>query len=417
MQTNEKIKILIVGNGFGGVYALKNLHKMYHKNPNIELSIIGDKNYFLFTPLLHEVATGGINRENIVEPIRDIIGCCLNNFYLGKAELINLKDKTVKVNDLLITYDYLILAPGSETNFYNTNGAQEHSLTLKGIDDAIKIKNQVIDMLELASQTKEDTLRKNMLRFVIVGAGPTGVELAGELDQMIKETLVKKYNPNIIDDISIILVNKGPEIMAQFGQKMRNTSTAYLNKRGIKIMSNMGVTEVGENFILLDNGDKIESNNIFWVAGVKPRELNFNTKVKKFADNRIIVNEYLQLDNHTEVFAFGDNATFTSDKYPKGFPQLAQVAEKQADVVAQNIHNTIAKINLEKFSYNHSGDLISLGRFMAIGEIFGFTISGFTTWWLWRTIYLYKLISWRKKFEVALDWTIDLFSGRDISKI
>ena len=205
MQTNEKIKILIVGNGFGGVYALKNLHKMYHKNPNIELSIIGDKNYFLFTPLLHEVATGGINRENIVEPIRDIIGCCLNNFYLGKAELINLKDKTVKVNDLLITYDYLILAPGSETNFYNTNGAQEHSLTLKGIDDAIKIKNQVIDMLELASQTKEDTLRKNMLRFVIVGAGPTGVELAGELDQMIKETLVKKYNPNIIDDISIIL--------------------------------------------------------------------------------------------------------------------------------------------------------------------------------------------------------------------
>ena len=158
----KPIKILIIGNGFGGVYTLRNLHKLFDKNKQIELSMVGEKDHFLFTPLLHEVATGGINPVNIIEPIRKVLGCCLKNFYLGKAEFINFENHTVKVNDTTVNYDYLILAPGAETNFYDTKGAEEYSFTLKNIEDAIKIKHHCIKQVEKASQIKdrEERLRK-----------------------------------------------------------------------------------------------------------------------------------------------------------------------------------------------------------------------------------------------------------------
>src|SRR3989344_2095220 len=393
---SRPIKILIIGNGFGGVYALKNLHKFFHNDKKIELALVGEKNYFLFTPLLHEVATGGINPGNIIEPIRKVLGCCLDKFYLGKAEIINFDSHTVQVENALISYDYLVLAPGAETNFYNIPGAEEYSFPLKSIADAIKIKNRCIMVMERASHVENRIKRKNMLRFVVVGGGPTGVELAAELEE---------------------LIQKSPELVPAFGEKIRKKSLEILRKKGIEVMLTRTVKEVGLSYVVINENIKIFTETVIWVAGVKPAELKFNQPAKQSSDGRLVVNEYLQLENHKEVFAIGDAAAFRDANKNIFLPALAQVAEKEAKAVAKNIQLLINNKIPEKFLYRNSGNLMSLGQWMAVGEIFNFTFSGHTTWWFWRTVYLFKLISWRKKVRVAADWTMNLFSPRGISQL
>jgi NADH dehydrogenase len=410
---SKKTKILIIGNGFGGVYALKNLHKFLRGNKNIELSMIGEKNYFLFTPLLHEVATGGINGNNIIEPISKIWGRYLNNFYLGKAEEINLQNKTVLINDNTVSYDYLIIAPGSETNFFNTPGADKYAFTLKSIDDAIRIKNHCINQVERASHIKDTEERKKMLRFVVVGGGPTGVELVAEMEELVKETFSHYYQPEIIKDVSIMLIQKGPNLVPQFGEKIRQKSLKVLQKKGIEVMLNSAVKKISSSYIIINDDEKVFTETVIWVGGIKPRLLNFNKPVEQSPDGKLVVNEYLQLKNHQEVFAIGDVAMFKDKNII--LPALAQVAEKESMNVAKNIKNLISKDPLETFSYHNSGNLMSLGKWMAVGEIGDFSFSGHIAWWFWRTVYLSKLISFKKKVRVAVDWTMNLFSPRDIS--
>jgi NADH dehydrogenase len=410
---SKKTKILIIGNGFGGVYALKNLHKFLRGNKNIELSMIGEKNYFLFTPLLHEVATGGINGNNIIEPISKIWGRYLNDFYLGKAEEINLQNKTVLINDNIVSYDYLIIAPGSETNFFNTPGADKYAFTLKSIDDAIRIKNHCINQMERASHIKDTEERKKMLRFAVVGGGPTGVELVAEMEELVKETFSHYYQPEIIKDVSIMLIQKGPNLVPQFGEKIRQKSLQVLQKKGIEIMLNSAVKKINSSYVIINDDQKIFTETVIWVAGIKPRLLKFNQNVEQSLDGKLVVNEYLQLKDHKEVFAIGDVAMFKDKNII--LPALAQVAEKESKNVAKNIKNLIGEDPLQTFSYHNSGNLMSLGKWMAVGEIGNFSFSGHIAWWFWRTVYLSKLISFRKKVRVAVDWTMNIFSPRDIS--
>lgn len=413
----KKIKILIIGNGFGGVYVLRNLHRFFHKDKNISLTMVGEKNYFLFTPLLHEVATGSINQENIVEPIRKVLGCCLEEFYLGTAEKINIEEKTVKVGEYILSYDYLIIASGSETNFHQIPGAEKYSFTLKSIEDAIKIKNHAIKQIERASHVSENILRKKILTFVVVGGGPTGVELAAELYELIKENFSHYYEKEIINDASIVLIQKNHELLPQFKKNIRQKSLEILKRKGIKIILNAEVKEVNNSYIELNDNERIEAETVIWVAGIKPKEINFLQEVQKSKDSRLLVNKYLQLEEHKEIFALGDITAFKDEKTDKFLPALAQVAEKEAKSVAKNIYLSIKNQKLEPFIYKHKGSMVSLGKWMAVGEIFDFTFSGHFTWWLWRTLYLSKLISLKKKIKVSLDWTINIFSPRDISEL
>ena len=411
----KPIKILIIGNGFGGIYSLKNLHKLFKGNKNFELSLIGENNYFLFTPLLHEVATGSINPTNIIEPIRKVLGCCLSDFYLGKAEQINLKEKTVLVNNVFVPYDYLVIAGGAETNFFNTPGADKYAFTLKSIDDAIKLKNHFITQMERASHVPDSTERQKMLKFVVIGGGPTGVELVAEMEELFKETFSHFYRPEIIEDVSIVLIQKGSELVPQFGTKIRQKSFRVLKNKGIEVIFNTTAKEINSSYLVVNDDIKIFTETIIWVAGIKPVSLKFTEPVEQSPDGKLIVNENLQLANYKEVFVIGDMA-FLKDKNII-LPALAQVAEKEAKMAAKNIKLSIQNLALEKFSYHSSGNLMSLGQWMAVGEISNFSFSGHIAWWFWRTVYLSKLISFGKKARVALDWTMNLFSPRDISQI
>ena len=413
----KPIKILIVGNGFGGIYVLKNLQKIFKGNKNISLSLIGDKNYFLFTPLLHEVATGGINGANIIEPIRKVLGFCLNDFYVGKAETINLKDRTVEVGKNIVSYDYLVLAPGAETNFFNIPEAEKYSFTLKSIDDAIKIKNHCIRQMERASHIKESSERKKVLRFVIVGGGPTGVELAAEMEELVRETFSHYYRKEIVKDVSIVLLQKGDNLVPQFGTKIQKKSLHVLEKKGVEVMLNTGVKKVDTSYVVVENDQKIYTETVIWVAGIKPAKLKFTNGVEQSPDGKLIVNEYLQLGEYKEVFAIGDMALVKNLNGKTFLPALAQVAEKEAKMVARNIKLAIEGLSPEKFYYRSTGNLMSIGQWMAVGEIENFSFSGHIAWWFWRTVYLSKLISFRKKVRVAADWTMNIFSPRDISQL
>lgn len=380
------------------------------------MTMIGEKNYFLFTPLLHEVATGSINPQNIIEPIREVLGCCIDEFYLGKAEKINIKNKTINVGECVVLYDFLVIASGAETNFYNIAGAQEYSFALKSVEDAIKIKNHIISQMERASYAKDGALRKKMLSFVVVGGGPTGVELAAELHELIKNSFSHYYKKELIEDASVSLIQKDKGLLPQFSPKVRERSLEILTKKGINIMLDTEVVEVGASHLLLRSKKRIETESVFWVAGIKPKEINFDQKVARWKDGRLIVNKYLGLEGHKDIFALGDNTAFRVGETDNFLPGLAQVAEKEAVSVAENIYLSVKNKELKPFKYRHTGSMISLGQWMAIGEVANFVFLGRITWWIWRTLYLSKFISLRKKIKVAIDWTINIFSPRDISE-
>lgn len=465
------MKIVILGGGFGGVYTLKYLHKFFCKRRlcrlyadyaekdidpdfadftqtmqknisaksafnsaksahNVKLVLVNKKNYFLFTPLLHEFATGSVSLENLVEPIRGIIRCCDYEFIHGELKRIDLEKKIVELNENKIDYDYLVIALGAKTNFYNIPGAEENSFTLKSLDEAIRLRNHFIHMFEKYADSADltQTRQKNIsadpesysaksafLTFVIVGGGATGVELAAEMSDYFYKTFSKFYPKEIISKVKIILIEKGNELIPQFSPKLRKIALEVLKKKNIEVILEKGVKEVGKDFIKLDDETIIKTKTVIWTAGVEPNLPEIIGNVEKDSKGRLIVNEYLQVKNYDNVFSIGDVCCFIQNQKP--LPQLAQVAVRQAKAVAKNILNLIKNKPLEKFVYRHQGDLISLGRFFAIGEIKNFTFSGFFAWILWRVVYLSKLISNKDKVKTFTDWLLDFFYPRDITEI
>ena len=374
MDNPPKTRILILGAGFAGTYTFIYLKKYFHKNPEIELCLADKNDYFLFTPLLHEVATGGQTAANIAEPFRQIMPG-LKNFRQAEIKKINLRKSFVETSGGQINYDYLVMALGSTTNFFNTPGATENCLTLKSLPDAIAIKNR---------------LKKSTSNFVVIGGGATGVELAGELADF--------------RGVKITLIQAARELLPQFSAPIRGLALRALQKKGVIVRLNAKVIRVGKNNVELEGNETLATDTTIWVGGITPVNVNIKPLPLKEPNGRFVVNEFWQLPNYQNVFALGDMAARA--------PALAQAATKAAKTVAFNIFRLINNKPLKAYAYRSSGELVSLGRWNAAGKIMGITFSGKFAWWLWRTVYLFKMPTWQKKIKVALDWTIDLFSSQ-----
>lgn len=413
----KKKRIVILGAGFGGVYTARRLHKLFHKDNSIEIVLINRTNYFLFTPLLHEVATGSIAPANIVEPLRKVVGCCLAEFHMDEIKKISFKNKTVKTGQCLIPYDYLVVALGAETNFYGTPGADKHCYTLKTMDDAIMLKNHFIQMYEDASTELDSEKRKQMLSFVVVGGGPTGVELAAEMSEFFFDTFCQYFRSELLAETTITLVQKANELIPQFAKPLRDKSLSALKKHGVHVRFNTHATDVTKDSVTLNTGESIKTNTVIWTAGVAACPLNCDVDIPREKNGKIIVNEYLQLPEHPDVFVLGDVASIRSNDTGEPVPALAQAATKQGHHTANNIRHVLREESLKPYTYKHDGSLISFGNWQAGADINGRSFEGKLTWWFWRTIYLTKLISFTKKVQVAVDWTLNLFTARDISRV
>jgi len=414
----EQKQIVVLGAGFGGVYTFKRLRKLFKGDRSVKISLVNNTNYFLFTPLLHEVATGNISPEHTTEPIRKVLGCCDSEFYLATVSSIDPENRFVKTDSGEIKYDYLVVALGSGSNFYGIPGAQEHCLTLKSLDDAINMKNHFISSIEKAATSDDPQEIERLLNFVVIGGGPTGVELTAEMSEFFYDTFSEFYEPELISQIKITLVQKNDELLPYYKKSFREKALKSLRqKHKVDVKLGCYAEKVNPDSVEVSNCGTINSYTKIWVAGIKPNSIPFESEVRKDRRGCLTVNGHLQLIDYPEIYAIGDNAFVKSPGSESGVSATAQAATKEAKIAAENIYASVKDNDLVSFVFDKSGDLVSLGKWKALAEIHTVSFSGTFAWWLWRTIYLTKVISFTKKLKIALDWTLNIFSPRDVSQI
>lgn len=412
-------KIVIVGAGFGGLNTYLRIKKLF-KNQRIQITLINKNNYFLFSPLLHEVATGGLGHHNVVEAVRELIDTP-EDFLQAEVTEIDLEKKLVKTLadevKMELDYDYLVVATGAETNFYGIPGAQENSLVLKDLRDAIVIRGKLIEVFEKAVKLEGAAERRRAMSFAVVGGGATGVEMAAEMADLFDEIVHRYYLGQIKkEEITLSLINRTEGILTMFEPKLSANATEVLERRGVKILNNSVVEKVDENGLYFEGGKSVKARTIIWAAGVKPLLPKLKGEVEKDQGGRIVVEESLRMKGDKDVFVLGDAASFEGLE-GRPLPMLAQVAVQQAKIVAKNLMAVNVGEKLEKFEYHSRGMLLSLGKGQALAD-FGFVrLSGPMAWFIWRTVYFFNFVSWGKRVKIGVDWFVSLFSPRDITKL
>ncbi len=400
--------IVVIGGGFGGIYAVKQIAKHAKKD---EIILISKENYFLFTPLLHEVATGSIAIRNIIEPVRDILTEKNVRFIQGTVHEVDLVKKKIKYNNNnILDYDKIIIAIGARENFFHIKDAANYCVTLKELGDAIKLKNRVISHLERAAEKKGT--RAEWLRFVIIGGGPTGVELAGELADFIQIAIAQDYPELKEEKPEIMIIQKGKALIPMLSPATRKNVAREIKKKGIQVRYDCTVTKVEKEAVILNGKELVRAKTIIWTAGIKPQPIKIHPRNSCLPSGHIAVDAWLMIKGVKDAYAIGDCASIT-DQEGKSVPALAQAAVDQARFVAGHLYG-----KQEKYTFKPSGYLLSVGNFFGAGDLRQYSIHGFFAWWLWRTVYLCKLIGLTNKVRVVLDWTIQLITKkRDTVKL
>ncbi len=428
----NKKKIVILGGGFAGVECAKQLEKEFGNNPEIELVMVSEDNFLLFTPMLPQVASGMIETRHIVLPIRTI--CKKTKFYESRIKNIDPYGKIVTLwgtgdkRSISLHYDFLIVALGSETNFFGMADVEKNAYTMKTLNDAVMLRNRVIDMLEQAENETNPILRKSFLNFVVVGGGFAGIETAGELMDLLLDA--RKYYPTIHkDDIKVIVLEALGIILPGFNTKLANFAKNKMMERGIDIRLKTAVTSFDGNEVttksldenLKDSIDTSEINSVItktliWTAGVTPVN-TIKRSMFKTEKGKVLVNDFLEVTDFPGVFAIGDCALHIDSETQQPLPPTAQIAEAQAKIAVKNLISLIKNSTKEKFVYHSKGQMAIIGKRSGIATFLGMNISGFWAWLIWRNVYLSKITTFDKKTRVFLDWIIDLFFDRDISRL
>ncbi|NND86266.1 MAG: NAD(P)/FAD-dependent oxidoreductase [Nitrosopumilus sp.] len=427
-----KKKIVILGGGFAGVECARQLEASFGNEPEIDLVMVSEDNFLLFTPMLPQVASGMIETRHIVLPIRTV--CKKTKFYEGRVKNIDPYGKLVTLwgtgdkRSISIHYDYLVVALGSETNFFGMADVEKHAYTMKTLNDAVMLRNRIIDMLEQAENETDPILRDSFLNFVVVGGGFAGIETAGELMDLLLDA--RKHYPTILkEDLRVIVLEALPMILPGFNKKLADFAKEKLVERGIEIRLKTAVTSFDGNEVTtksLDESlkdatddskiDAIRTKTLIWTAGVTPVN-TIKRSMFKTDKGKIIINDYLEVPEFSGVFAIGDCALFLDPETQRPFAPTAQIAEAQAKTAAKNLKALITNSEKEKFVYHSKGQMAIIGKRSGIATFLGMNISGFWAWLIWRNVYLSKITTFDKKTRVFLDWIIDLFFDRDISRL
>jgi len=381
---------------------------------------------------LPQVASGMIETRHIVMPIRTI--CKKTKFYEGRIKNIDPFGKLVNLwgtgdkRSISIHYDFLVVALGSETNFFGMADIEKNAYTMKTLNDAVVLRNRIIDMLEQAENETNPILRKSFLNFVVAGGGFAGIETAGELMDLILDAR-KHYHSIHKDDLKVVVIEALPMILPGFNEKLAEFAKQKLIERGIEIKLQTAITGFDGNKVTtksidqnpkdpLDKSkvDSIRTKTLIWTAGVTPVN-TIKRSMLKTDRGKVIINDFLEVQDFSGVFAIGDCALFLNPKTKKPFPPTAQIAEAQAKTAAKNLIALIKNSKKEKFEYHSKGQMAIIGKRSGIATFLGINISGFWAWLIWRSVYLSKIPTLNKQIRVFLDWVIDLFFDRDISRL
>lgn len=413
---NGQKRILVLGGGFGGVYTAMELEKILASYTNIEVMLINRENFFLFTPMLHEVAASDLDITHIVNPIHKLLRRA--KFYVGAVESIDLPSRRVvishgdKMHCHELYYDYLLIALGSITNFHNIPGLEERALTMKSLGDAIYLRNRMISCLEQADFECADDLREPLLTFVVAGGSLAGVETVAAMSDFLRESIA--FYPNLKENmLRVVLVEPGKILLPELGERLGGYTQKKLTERKVEVHLNVRVNGISEYGVELSNGTTIKASTLVWTAGTAPNPILEKLPCKK-EHGRILVNEYMELPEWPGVWAIGDRAWILDRKTGKPYPYTAQHALREGVAVARNIAAAIHGGRKQQFVYSDLGRLAAIGKRTAVAEIMSIKFSGFIAWWIWRTIYWMKLPRFEKKLRVAIDWTLDLLFSKDL---
>jgi NADH:ubiquinone reductase (H+-translocating) len=435
----QQKRILILGGGFAGIQVLMQLQEAFQNDIGVDLTLISRDNFFLFTPMLPEVSSGMIETRNIVTPVRAF--CNRARFYEADIDAIDLQNKDIVISHALgrqsnpiarrshiLKFDYLVIALGNETNFFGMDNVTKNSFTIKTIGDAIVLRNHVINMLEQADIEHEDIdLRKGLMTFVVVGGGFSGVETVGELNDFIRDS-IKLFYHNINEaDARVVLISSGQRILPEVTEDLSDFALQKIRKNGVEVLLNTRLQAADTYSIKLSDGSSISCNTLVWAGGNKPDNLIINLSCEHDKGGRLLTNKYLEVQGHEYVFSLGDCACVVDPNTGKPYPPTAQHALKQGRIAAHNIVYSVReepalKANRDNkgkkvFDYKTRGVMALIGRRNGVGILFGLRVHGFIWWCVWRFYYLSTLPTLQKKLRVMVDWFIDLFFKRDVTRL
>jgi len=395
--------VVVVGAGFGGLRVARALRRA-----PVQIILLDRNNYHLFQPLLYQVATAGLEPEQIAKPVRAILRGQKNlDFRMVDVTGADLAARELQTTAGPLPYDYLVLAPGGETNFFGVDSVARHGFGLKDIGDAVSIRNQVLTCFEQAMLETDPERRRARLTFVVVGGGPTGVEMAGALSELIRLVLVKDYPRLNITDVRVLLLEATDRLLGAMPERLREAAGRTLWRKHIEVRFGATVADFDGIRVRLKSGEVIPANTLIWAAGVRAATLNQRLGLPAGRQGRTVVTPTLQVPDRPEVYVVGDAAYLEVNGEP--LPMVAPVALQMAQTAARNITRAIRGMPAEPFRYRDPGTLATIGRNAAVAQIYGLQLTGFPAWVMWLVVHIIQLIGFRNKLFVLLNWAWDYF--------
>jgi NADH dehydrogenase len=404
--------VAVLGAGFGGLEVAKRL-----RTAPVQVVMLDRNNYHLFQPLLYQVATAGLSPTEIAYPVRAIFRKQKNfKFQLARVTGIDLEARRLETTAGPLDYQYLVIAVGSESNFFGLESIERNAISLKNLDEAIFIRNHMLRMFELAALEKNPNARQALRTFVVVGGGPTGVECSGALSELIHLVLVRDYPDLDFNDVRVLLLERTDRVLSGFPEDLAESAVETLRRKHVEVRLGATVTDFGGNRVTLQDGEVIPTCTLIWAAGVRAATLLERTGLRLSRQGQAMVEPTLQALDHPEVFVIGD-AAYLED-HGKPLPLLAPVAIQQGKLAATNIQHLLERKSLESFEYHDPGVLATIGRSAAVARINRFKFKGFLAWLVWMGVHIFWLIGFRNRLLVMINWAIDyLFYERAVRVI
>ena len=398
-------RVVVIGAGFGGITIAKAF-----KNKNVDVRLIDQNNYHNFQPLMYQIATGGLEPDSIAYPVRRIFRGYKNvTFRMANVVSVNPETKELETSIGTINYDYLVIATGSQNNFFNFEPIKEELLTLKSIPDALNLRSYIFQNLEKALAKKDKEPLDEILNIAIVGGGPAGLELAGALAEMKKHVLPKDFPDLDISKMSINLYEASPNLLNAMSKEASAKSLTYLTNLGVNVHLNSRVSSYKDNKLEIDDKN-FYTDTVIWTAGVKAAPIDGLPNDSIIRGNRIAVDKYNQVLQTDSIFAIGDVAAHISDEEPNGLPMLAPVAQQQGTHLAKNIINLCDNKPLQPFKYKNKGVMATIGRKKAVVDLPKWKFQGTFAWLVWMFIHIMSLVGFKNKISAFMGWMTNYFT-------